>query len=86
MRWVLQQKMVRDWVALGDADKCLMIDNLPYPIAVFSAYIYYVVSPAQYERVTSYVKASALVASLLSGVLGDLVSHTYTYIHTYMYT
>jgi hypothetical protein len=49
---------------------------------VFSAYIYYVVSPSQYERVTSYVKASALVASLLSGVLGDLVSDTY--IHTYI--
>ena len=40
---------------------------------VFSAYIYYVVDPLQYERVTSYVKASALVACLLSGVLGDLV-------------
>lgn len=40
---------------------------------VFSAYIYYVVSVDQYQLATSLVKASALMAFVLSGVLGDIL-------------
>lgn len=43
---------------------------------MFSAYIYDAVSPVMYEKATAYVKTSALVASLLAGVLGDLVTLT----------
>lgn len=49
----------------------------PSPIllcsAVFSGYVYYVVLPAQYQRATSYLKAAALSASVLAGILGDLL-------------
>ena len=41
--------------------------------AVFSGYVYYVVLPAQYQRATSYLKAAALSASVLAGILGDLL-------------
>ena len=40
---------------------------------VFSAYLYYAVSITSYTKVTSYVKASGLVACILSGVLGDIL-------------
>jgi hypothetical protein len=40
---------------------------------VFSGYVYYVVLPAQYQRATSYLKAAALSASVLAGILGDLL-------------
>ena len=35
--------------------------------------MYYVVLPAQYQRATSYLKAAALSASVLAGILGDLL-------------
>ena len=41
--------------------------------SVFSAYIYYVVDFEHYQIATSYVKATALLAALVSGVLGDLL-------------
>eukprot|EP01035_Chromulina_nebulosa_P017180 gene17180-22696_t len=52
---------------------------------VFSAYIYYAVPQSLYTDVTAYVKSSALLASLLSGVLGDLlVTQTNTSLTTLM--
>lgn len=38
---------------------------------VFFAYVYYVVSAEQYQSATSHLKASALLACVLSGALGD---------------
>ena len=40
---------------------------------MFSGYVYYVVRPAQYQLATSYLKAAALSASVLAGILGDLL-------------
>lgn len=40
---------------------------------VFSAYVYYVVPPALYQDATSYIKASALIAFVVSGILGDIL-------------
>jgi len=40
---------------------------------VFSGYVYYVVRPAQYQAATSFLKAAALSASVLAGILGDLL-------------
>lgn len=57
----------------------LLTIDLPLPpslllcSAVFSGYVYYVVLPAQYQRATSYLKAAALSASVLAGILGDLL-------------
>ena len=70
--WVLQQKTVIVYNQYDLSINCAAV-------SVFYAYIYYVVSPSEYEKVTSYVKASALVASLLSGVLGDLVKLVYVF-------
>ncbi len=40
---------------------------------MFSAYVYYVVSIDHYQAATSYIKASALMACVLSGILGDIL-------------
>jgi hypothetical protein len=45
-----------------------------FPFAsVFSAYVYYVVSLDDYQAGTSYIKASGLIACVLSGILGDIL-------------
>lgn len=44
-----------------------------YNFPVFSAYIYYMLSPVNYQMATSYIKAGALAASLLAGIVGDLL-------------
>jgi hypothetical protein len=46
---------------------------------VFSAYVYYAVPLQHYTSATSYVKASAFVASLLSGFLGDILVVLFNY-------
>ena len=54
-------------------------------MVVFSAYIYYMVPHSYYTDVTSYVKASALLSCVVSGVLGDvLVTQYNTTISTLM--
>lgn len=40
---------------------------------IFFAYIYYVVPTVLYTDVTAYVKSSALIASMLAGILGDIL-------------
>ena len=40
---------------------------------VFSAYIYQVVPVHSYQKVTGYVRASGLMSTLVSGVLGDIL-------------
>jgi F0F1-type ATP synthase assembly protein I len=40
---------------------------------VFSAYIYHIVDVEYYQSATSYLKATALLSTLLSGVLGDIL-------------
>ena len=40
---------------------------------VFSAYIFYAVLPVDYETVTSYVKSTGLLSSVVSCVLGDIL-------------
>lgn len=40
---------------------------------MFSAYVYYVIGMEQYQAATSYIKTAALMACVVSGVLGDIL-------------
>lgn len=40
---------------------------------VFTAYIYYILPSTAYQDATSYIKTSALMSCLLSGILGDIL-------------
>ena len=46
------------------------------------AYVYYVVPPGLYQDATSYIRSSALVASILAGLLGDLLTIRYNVRHS----
>lgn len=70
--------MTRFLLIYGDSLLAMQFMQVVYSMGtaaedVFSAYVYYMVPHVYYTDITSYVKASALLSCVLSGILGDIL-------------
>lgn len=75
---VLGRVATRLLLVYGQTLTSMQIMQMAYALGtaaedVFSAYIFYIVLPADFETVTSYVKSTGLLSSVVSCVLGDVL-------------